>query len=276
MSDDALRARFLVAQDAARDASRLALEHFAQLDGLVIESKGRQDFVTEADRAVERLIVERLTAEFPDDAILGEEAGFSADPTDRRGVWAVDPIDGTSNFVRGRPDWAVSIGLVFDDKAALGIVHVPAHGWQYAACLGQGATRNGAPIGVATDGTLADATIGLGFSYRLPTSVHLGHIENLLGAGIEYRRLGSAAVSLALVADGRFQGYVEGHINSWDVLGGLVLVREAGGRTNDFLVRDGVRFGNPILAAPPDLYQPLAEITGFDPAQRPVPAAGST
>ena len=276
MSDDALRARFLVAQDAARDASRLALDHFARLDGLVIESKGRQDFVTEADRAVERLIVERLTTEFPDDAILGEEAGFSADPTGRRGVWAVDPIDGTSNFVRGRPDWAVSIGLVFDGKAALGIVHVPAHGWQYAACLGQGATRNGTPIGVASDGTLTDATIGLGFSYRLPTSVHLGHIESLLGAGIEYRRLGSAAVSMALVADGRFQGYVEGHINSWDVLGGLVLVREAGGRTNDFLARDGVRFGNPILAAPPDLYQQLAEITAFDPTQRPAPAAGST
>ena len=272
MSDDAVRERFLAAQDAARDASRLALEHFAGLDALTIESKGRQDFVTEADRAVERLIVERLTTAFPEDAVLGEEAGFSVDPTDRRAVWAVDPIDGTSNFVRGRPDWAVSIGLAFDGQAAVGVIDVPAHGWQYAACRGHGATRNGASIGVATGGTLADATVGLGFSYRLPTSVHLGYIESLLGAGVEYRRLGTAAVSMALVADGRFQGYVEGHINSWDVLAGLVLVREAGGRTNDFLARDGMRFGNPILAASPALYEPLAEVTAFDPLQRPAPA----
>lgn len=276
MSDDALRERFLVAQDAARDASRLALEHFARLDSLTIENKGRQDFVTEADRAVERLIVERLTAAFPDDAVLGEEDGFSADPTGRRAVWAVDPIDGTSNFVRGRPDWAVSIGLVFDGRAAVGVIHVPAHGWQYAACLGQGATRNGVPIGVAVDGTLADATVGLGFSFRLPTSVHLGHIGSLLGAGVEYRRLGTAAVSMALVADGRFQGYVEGHINSWDVLAGLVLVREAGGQTNDFLARDGLRLGNPILAAPPALYRSLAEVTAFDPLHRPAPTAVAT
>jgi myo-inositol-1(or 4)-monophosphatase len=243
--------RFAFAQGAALAAGALALPHFRNRATLAVESKGLQDVVTVADKAVEAMLVARIASAFPGDVVLGEEGGLSAAWDRRQPLWVIDPIDGTANFARGLPLWCISIGLLVEGKAAAGVIYNPVNGELHAAMAGSGATLNGAPIRVSAVADPQQARIGLGFSYRRPPSIHLGNIARLLDAGCEYSRLGSGALGMAYVADGRFEGYFEPHINAWDVLAGIVIVREAGGWTNDFLAGDALAHGNPILAAAP-------------------------
>ena len=181
-------------------------------------------------------------------------------------LWVIDPIDGTTNFVQGRPDWCISVGLLWKGQPTIGVVYHPPADELYAASPGHGATRNGAPIRVSDRRSLAGAMIGLDYSSRTPPATHLAHIEALLARGGEYRRSGSTALSLAQVADGRLDGFVELHVYAWDVVAGIVLVREAGGWTSDFLARDGLRCGNPLVAAAPgirDEFLALAELEAW-------------
>jgi len=132
----------------------------------------------------------------------------------------------------------------------------------FAARKGRGATLNGAPIRVSGETQIERARIGIGFSYRRPVAPHARDIETLLDAHCEYLRMGSGALGMAYTAAGRLDGYWERHINSWDVTAGIALVREAGGRTNDFFAESGLEHGNEILAATPRLHAPLARLFG--------------
>ena len=233
-----LSQRLLAAQAIAREAGRLASRMLAERQALTIEFKGPQNFVTSADRAAEALIAERLGAAFPQDSILAEEG------TDRRGtsgaVWAVDPIDGTSNFAAGRADWCVSLGLVIDGRAELGAIYLPATDLLYSAHRGRGATRNGVPIAVAQR-PWTEATILLEYAASARADLHLAHILAVVSSGADYRRNGSAAVALTQVAEGTLDGFFEMHLNAWDVAAGLVLVAEAGGVCSDFLAIECLR-----------------------------------
>jgi len=252
MADDPLEHRFLAAQAAARAAGTVALEFLATPARLGVEMKGPQDFVTAADRAVERLIIERLSAAFPGDAFFGEESDVHGS-LESPSLWVIDPIDGTSNFVRDRPEWVISIGFLAAGTLSLGVIYHAATGALYAARAGRGATRNGVVMRASARTTLDNATLGYETTLNTGVVPYLSTIQSLAARGGEYRRYGSAALSLALVADGKLDGFIENHLSAWDVAAGIMLVTEAGGWTNDFFAGDGLRRGNPMLAAAPGL-----------------------
>lgn len=253
-----IESRYWAAQGIVRAAGRLAAEHYHRRSELDIERKGTQDLVSEADRACEDMIVGALKGLFPQDGFLGEERGRQNGGA--KAIWIIDPIDGTANFLRGIPLWCVSLGLLAGDDFVIGIIYNPISEELYAARQGKGATLNGNPIKVSDVGDLGEARLGIGFSYRHSAAAHGAAITSLLDAQCEYSRLGSGALGLALTADGRLDGYFEAHINAWDVAAGLCLVKEAGGRVNDFLGKDGLAKGNAVLASTPRLYAPLSHL----------------
>jgi len=253
--------RLVAAEEVVREAGRLAAWHFARREALRVDRKGAQDLVSEADRACEDLIVERLARRFPADGFLGEERG-AKNPA-AASVWVIDPIDGTHNFLTGIPFWCVSVGLVVAGELALGIIHDPIAGELYTARRGGGAFLDGRPIKVSGETDLTRARVCVGFSYRRPVAEHTRAVSALLAAGCEYLRLGSGALGLAYTAAGRFDAYWERHINAWDAAAGLVLVREAQGSTNDFLANEGLTRGGEVLAATSALFEPLKPLTAF-------------
>lgn len=252
--------RLAAAAAVAREAGALALRRFRARDRLAIERKGLQDLVSEADREVEALIRGRLGALFPEDGFLGEEGGHA-----RRGAatWVVDPIDGTWCFLNGIGAWCVSLAAVRDGRIELGVVLDPCAGELFAARAGGGATLDGAPIRVADAASLADGTLGVGFSHRSRPEDVAPIFGRLLEAGGMYHRHGSGALALAWVACGRLIGYLEPHMNSWDALAGLLLVEEAGGRVLDFLAGDGLLAGNRVLATAPGVHEPVRALAGW-------------
>lgn len=262
MSPQQLDVRLRFAIDAARRAGELALAHARHPGGLSTEAKGVQDVVTAADKDVEKALRAEIAAVFPGDAVLGEEEGLADGWDGRTPLWILDPIDGTANFARRLPLWCVSIGLYADGDAQLGVIHNPMTDELHAAARGRGATVNGQPIRVSAATAPDQSRIGLGFSYRREQALHVAAVDRLLARHCEYSRLGSGALGMAYVADGRFEGYFEPHINSWDVAAGLVIVREAGGFTNDFFTGEALMRGNAILAGAPGLRAFLESTLG--------------
>jgi myo-inositol-1(or 4)-monophosphatase len=240
----------------AREAGELARELFSK--PIEVKLKGKQDYITEADGQVERLIIGWLKERFPQDAFLGEEGGASGEGD---ALWVIDPIDGTANFAHRIPHFCVSIAFMSAGELALGAIAAPMYGELYRARLGQGAFLNDRPMRVA-DANIKQAVIELGWSSRRPTRAYTSLIERVLATGATFLRAGSGALGLAYVADGRTHGYCELHINSWDTLAGLLMVREAGGWTNDFLAGEGLRRGNAVLACAPGLKEALVTATG--------------
>jgi myo-inositol-1(or 4)-monophosphatase len=242
----------------AREAGELARELFSK--PIEIKLKGKQDYLTEADGEVERMIIARLRERFPGDAFLGEEGGASGGGSSGA-LWVIDPIDGTANFANRIPHFCVSIAFMSAGELALGAICAPVYRELYRARLGRGAFLNDRAMRVA-DTDIKQAVVELGWSSRRPTRVYTSLLERVLATGATFLRAGSGALGLAYVADGRTHGYCELHINSWDTLAGLLMVREAGGWTNDFLGGDGLQRGNPVLACAPGLREALVAATG--------------
>ena len=275
MDDQALAVRFRAAKDIAREAGQAALDYFRDPDALKVVSKGPQDFVSQADRAVETLIRDRLHELFPDDGFLGEEGGAAEGGTeeggaeegdrDGSGLWVVDPIDGTSNFINRVPLWCVSIAYVRQGRIEVGVICDPNADELFAARRGQGAFCGEARISCSAADSLTQGTVGIGYSTRTPVAPAVDGIRRLLDAGGMYQRNGSGALMLAYVGAGRLLGYLEAHINAWDCLAGILLVEEAGGWTNDFLANDGLLHGNPIIAAAPGVVDAVRAVAAFDP-----------
>jgi myo-inositol-1(or 4)-monophosphatase len=259
MDQKELGLRYRFAQGVVREAGQMALERYRRRDSLAIERKGKQDFVSEADKACEAFVASALLKAFPDDAFLGEEGGLQNEGGEA--TWIIDPIDGTSNFIAGIPIWCVSLGLVIDSRAVLGIIYNPVTEELYAARAGEGAYLNGRRIRVSNARRLDEARMGLGFSYRRPVQAHVLAVNACLEASCEYTRFGSGALGMAFAADGRLDGYYEAHINAWDVAAGLALVSEAGGWCSDFFgAPDAFTNGNVILATTPALVEPLRQL----------------
>ncbi|MFQ5972304.1 MAG: inositol monophosphatase family protein [Alphaproteobacteria bacterium] len=256
--------RYNAAQEIAREAGELALEHFRNRDRLTAESKGVQDIVSAADREVEALIRDRLGSSFPNDDFLGEESGLTEASRDSRsGIWVVDPIDGTACFLTGIPAWSVSIAYAWREEVALGVVADPCAGNIYGAARGAGAWLDGKRLSVSSATNVADGSVGMGFSHRSDPAEVISFASALLGAGGMYFRNGSGALMLAYVAAGRLIGYYEPHINSWDCLAGIALVREAGGWTSDFLANGGLYSGNPLVASAPGVSKMMRRFAGL-------------
>jgi myo-inositol-1(or 4)-monophosphatase len=260
MAPDEMESRLAAACAIAREAGVLARRSFqSRARSTKPDFKGHQDFVTATDSEVEELIRRRLHETCPSDQFFGEEGGgtFGND------VWVVDPIDGTANFARGIPHFAISIAFVRANRIEIGVVYDVMQDELYAAARGRGATLDGQPIRVSQIGDVRHATVEAGWSTRLPPEPYANLVHRLKVAGANVRRAGSGTLGLAYVADGRIDAYCELHINSWDALAGLLLIQEAGGWTNDFLAGDGLTKGNPVLGCTPELARELASVTGI-------------
>ncbi|MEQ8356009.1 MAG: inositol monophosphatase [Kiloniellaceae bacterium] len=264
---DALQDRYAYVQELAREAGALAYDFYRRRAELAIESKGLQDVVSIADKKVEDLIRSQLEQRFPEDAFLGEESGESGRAAEGQSLWVVDPIDGTSCFLSGMPTWCVSIALVLDGEIEIGVIYDPNVDELYAARRGEGTFLNGQRQPTPPATSLQDGLFGTGFSHRSPPRDLMPFLEALLQEGGMFMRNGSGALMLAYVAVGRLVGYFEPHINSWDCLAGLLLVRESGGWACDFLVNDGLHRGNLCAAAAPAVAQKVQDlIAGTVPA----------
>lgn len=251
-----INARLALALAAAKAAGALAMIHWQGRDALVIETKAsRQDMVSEADRAVEALIRETVSRTFPDDGFLGEEYG---ETPGRSGFdWVIDPIDGTSPFLHGMPNWCVSIAVTQGERTVIGVIAVPTHGETYHAWLGGGAWLDGQRLTLDPRLALGNAATGIGASHRTDPDWIARVTGDLAREGGMFFRNGSGALMLAYVAAGRLAGYLEPHMHAWDCLAGLLLVREAGGRTAPYPEGEGRRDGGPVLAAAPGAWDAL-------------------
>ncbi len=248
-----LSSRLAVAERLGDAAGALALRMRPPPGAAQASLKARQDWLTEADGAVERFLSDELAAAFPADGFQGEEGGSARDGRLR---WVVDPIDGTSNFARGASRWCVSIGLMEGDAFLAGVLVAPALGETYAAVRGGGATLNGARIRAAATVAIDRAIVEVGWSPRVDNAEWLALNRRVLGAGAMLRSGGSGAMGLAEVAAGRLDGYAELHINLWDCAAALAILAEAGAVCSAFLPAGRAR-GGPLLAAAPGLAETL-------------------
>ena len=216
---------------AACKGGEVLQQHFGRLRS--VRKKGTIDLVTEADLASESAIIETITAAFPDHAILAEESGKQAGSGGR---WIIDPLDGTTNFAHNLPLYCVSIAFAVDEEIRAGFVLAPMLGELFVAVLDQGARLNGEPIGVSATKTLADSLLVTGFPYDHQTIFEplMARFSRCLSASRGVRRLGSAALDLCYVANGRFDGFWEQHLKPWDTAAGFLIATEAGARTTVF------------------------------------------
>jgi myo-inositol-1(or 4)-monophosphatase len=232
-----------------------------------VERKGVLDLVTDTDRAVERLIVERLRRAFPYHMVIGEEewsARPPAPPPAASWVWYLDPLDGTTNFAHRHPHFAVSLALMRGGEGQVGVVADPLRDETFTATRGGGARCNGAPIQVSATASLDAALLATGTPYdrRERADQYLGVIRAFMMECQGIRRAGSAALDLCWVACGRFDGYWEWRLGPWDVAAGALIVREAGGAVSDFGGAAHDIFGAETLASNGHLHDAMLALLG--------------
>ena len=217
--------------EIAREAGVLLMEFFRRR--VKIEYKGDADLVTEADRSSEKLILQRIRAYWPDHEVIGEEGARIETGGDYR--WYVDPLDGTTNFAHGFPVFCVSLGLTFRGKRNAAVLYDPTRDELFAAEFGKGAYLNGQKIEVSKTAKLGQSLVSTGFPshkrHKNP-NIYFYHQLTLRTHGV--RRAGSAALDLASVACGRFDGFWEFNLNAWDTTAGILIVEEAGGKVTGF------------------------------------------
>ncbi len=266
MTQSQIDRRYDAAREIARKAGDEALRYFRVFDTLDIDRKGHQDLVSEGDRNVELLVRGLIETAFPQDAIVGEE--HAPKPGTSGFTWVIDPIDGTANFVRGIPVWAVVIAVVEGAQTVIGVTHDPVHDEMSHARRGGGAFVNDRRIHVAQNASLSDGSVGVGFSGRTRGDEVLGLMRGLIERGGVFYRNASGAISLAFVAQGKLLGYAEAHMNAWDCMAGQLLVHEAGGLTEDQDARRMIADGGRVIVGAPEIFAELTEICerAFSPA----------
>ena len=244
-----------IAVRAARRAGDVIIRASNQRDSLTIDTKQRNDFVTEVDGQAEQEIIQIIHKAYPDHAILGEESGQIGD---NEVTWIVDPLDGTTNFIHGLPHYAVSIGIEVRGRLEHGVIHDPVRGEIYTASRGVGAFLNDRRIRVTPARSLEGALIGTGLPFRdfSHAPAYYGMLQTIASKAAGIRRAGSAALDLAYVASGRLDGYWELGLKPWDIAAGVVLVQEAGGivgnltgEPDGFMDSGNLVCGNPRLFA---------------------------
>ena len=244
-----------VAEEIAIEAGRLLMGHAeGPARGLASKST-RTDLVSDADRASEALIVDRLRAARPDDTILAEE-GTDHAGAEGRVRWLVDPLDGTINFLWGIPHWCVSLAASDAAGALAGVVHDPNRDETFVAVRDRGATLNGRALALGPSEDLAEALVGTGFNYSAAVrDRQVGRLAPAMARVRDIRRMGAAALDLSWVAAGRFDAFFERGVEPWDTAAGALVVREAGGQTIDLATTEDMPAG--IAAARKGLLDPL-------------------
>ncbi len=246
------------ARRAGREISRAAMNR----DLLRIEDKSANDFVTDADRAAEAAIVEELQSAYPAHAILTEEAGFIGEKKSGY-MWIVDPIDGTTNFIHGLPQYAVSIGLTYKGEPIVGVVYDVVKNELFTASKGHGALLDNRRIRVSETKEMRRALIGTGFPFRRGDDIegYLAAFKRVAERAAGLRRPGSAALDLAWVACGRYDGFWELSLKPWDICAGVLLVLEAGGLITDLKGGEDWMSGS-ICCGNPKIFGQLLPLVG--------------
>lgn len=261
-----------LAMNAAKVAAKVLLRYWQQLDRDDADLKGRNDWVSRADRESELAIVEFLKEHVPDDHFLGEEGGAmgaASGSADAGRVWIIDPLDGTSNYLQQFPIWSVSIALRRGGETTTGVVYEPLRDQMFAAEKGSGAFLNDRRLRISSHASLEGSFLATGFPFRFMhhIDVYTAIFHDVIAVSKGLRRAGSAALDLAYTAAGIFDGFFELHLAPWDVAAGAVLVREAGGIVTDF--SGGERFwdrGN-ILGATPGVHADLLRLISHHTAE---------
>ena len=257
-----------IAITTAREAGQVLREKFGHVRN--IQYKSIVDPVTEADKASEALIAERLLAAFPDDRLLAEEGSGAGENSGSDRLWIVDPLDGTVNFMHGYPMFAVSIALRAGDETVVGVVYDPLRDELFAAQRGHGATLNGEPIHVSDTTDLLHSMLVTGFAYDVEwRTENLAAFARFTDATQAVRRDGSAALDLAYVAAGRYDGYWERGIVAWDVAAAALMLTESGGIVSGYAGQRFDPFAREIVASNGHIQQVMLDIIAGVDADRP-------
>ena len=256
-----------IAIRAARSAGSIIAQYADRVDSITFDNKSENDFVSDVDRAAEEEIIRILKKAYPDHSILAEESGLNDKQSEYQ--WIIDPLDGTTNFKHGFAQFAVSIALRHKDKLMQAVIYDPMRQELFTASRGQGARLNDKRIRVTNRTGLKGALLGTGIPFRSDTpylDAYIDMLKALLPGTAGVRRPGSAALDLAYVAAGRFDGFWEFDLNSWDMAAGVLLIEEAGGLVTDFNGGfDYLESGNIVAGNPKVLKTILQTIKPFVP-----------
>lgn len=257
---------------AARRAGNIINRASMDLDLVQVSRKQQNDFVTEVDKAAEEAIIDILLTAYPSHAILAEESGQSrSGSANSEFVWIIDPLDGTTNFIHGFPQYCVSIGLQHRGQIVQGVVYDPTRDELFTASKGAGAFLNNKRIRVSKRERMSESLIGTGFPFRdLETlDLYLDMFRTITANSAGIRRPGAAALDLAYIAAGRFDGFFEIGLKPWDIAAGSLLVQEAGGLIGDFAGNAGFMEHGNILAGTPKIFGQLVQLLEKNAAQIP-------
>ncbi len=253
-----------IAVKAARRAGNVINRGARDLDLLTVSAKGPKDFVSEVDREAERQIVETLLAAYPDHAILAEEGTAKGANATAENLWIIDPLDGTTNFLHGFPQYCVSIALSHKGQVTQAVIYDPCRNDLFTATRGRGAYLNDHRIRVSRRAHLRECLIGTGFPFRDGSflDTYLRMMKTMIESTAGLRRPGAAALDLAYVAAGFYDGFWEVGLNPWDVAAGSLLVQEAGGLIGDLSGNGDYLHGGQVIAANPKIFAQMVTALG--------------
>ncbi len=251
-----------IAVSAAREAGRLIMRHFENLEHIEVESKSRHDFVSQVDRDAQHRIIQVIKKAYPDHAILAEEQDIhELDPNAL--TWIIDPLDGTTNYLRGIPQFAVSIAFMEKGLITHGVIFDPLKDELFSASRGQGAQFNRQRLKFKKAKPIEQCLIGTGIPFGGNTTyldAYLGMLKDICPQVSGIRRMGAASLDLAYVAAGRLDGFWEIGLKPWDMAAGILMIEEAGGYVTDFHGKaDFLESGN-VICGSPKIHPILLEI----------------
>lgn len=249
-----------IAINAARQAGEIIVRHMDQVDRLNATAKGQHDFFCEVDVKAEQAIINTIHKAYPHHGILAEESGVHH--PDAETVWIIDPLDGTTNYLRGFPFFAVSIAVKVKDRIEHGVVLDPIRHECFMASRGRGARLNDRRIRVSKQTQLSESLLGTGFTFRddAISKRYLPTFQAIYGQCAGMRRTGSAALDLAYVASGRLDGFWEFGLKPWDIAAGALLIQESGGMICDLQGGEDYLVRGDIVAATPKIFKPFLQL----------------
>lgn len=252
-----MQAFLTIAVRAARKTGDYILRQSDKIKS--IQAKSQNDYVTNVDEAAERLLIDTISHAYPEHAFLGEESGKTGQSDY---LWLIDPIDGTTNFIRKIPHWAISIACNYKGRTEIGVIYNPLTQELFTAIKGRGAQLNSKRMRVGVSQGLEHSLLATGFPFRnKPQLVEYMRIFNKLFPHCgDMRRAGSAALDLAYVAAGRFEGFWEFGLNDWDTAAGALMVKEAGGMISDLKGNPNYQKSDSILAANPKVFKAVLKL----------------
>ncbi|MBT8448402.1 MAG: inositol monophosphatase [Gammaproteobacteria bacterium] len=251
-----------IATKAARRAGTMIYRSIDNMDKVVVEEKSPNDFVSNIDKRAEKMIIETIQEVYPEHNILAEESGAQVSESDDDTTWIIDPLDGTTNYLYGFPHYCVSIAVKQAGKIQHAVVYDPLKDEIFSASRGQGAVLNGSRIRVNATKSLKGSFIGTGTPYRVTDNIdsYMALLKDLMTQCRDIRRPGSAALDLCYVACGRYDGFFEFGLSSWDMAAGSLIIEEAGGIVDDLQGKQDYLNSGDIVAATPKLFREFVQL----------------